>query len=197
MNVFTKSIRKLVGWCPCAKVPDSGYRIARENFEAHDQSGSEKARILPTALSKFSRLRTYNLLVDTGFSLAYGLLLARIGVNTGAFLTGLIICLAICISKWKKQMQRYDTLEKNPVVDYSDKQKFTWILTVIIPIIIFLAYTDRFLNMPLLFSFGAGAVASMWLSYFQIIYWEYKNHKKIYINRRCGKWKTSYLIREK
>ncbi|WP_261789160.1 DUF1673 domain-containing protein [Methanosarcina siciliae] len=193
----SRYIKKLMGWCPNAKKPGTEYQIAHENFGVYSQSGNEKSRVLPTPLSKFSRLCTYVLLIDTGFTLAYGLLLARIGVNTGAFLVGLIVCLTISISDWKRQMRRYDTLEKNPVVDNSDKQKLTWIFTAIISLIVFLSYTNRVLNMQLTFSVGAGAVASMWLSYFQILYWESENHKKIYINRRCGKWKTSYLIREK
>jgi hypothetical protein len=36
MNVFTKNVRKLMGWCPNAKVTETGSRIINANFEAND-----------------------------------------------------------------------------------------------------------------------------------------------------------------
>ncbi|MDD2339431.1 MAG: DUF1673 family protein, partial [Methanosarcina sp.] len=35
-----------------------------------------------------------------------------------------------------------------------------------------------------------------WLNYFQLIYWQKKNHKTIYFDKNYGKWKNSYIIRE-
>jgi len=37
MNVFTKSIRKIMGWCPNAKALETGSQIIPENFEVHDR----------------------------------------------------------------------------------------------------------------------------------------------------------------
>jgi hypothetical protein len=43
MNVFTKSIRKIMGWCPNAKALETGSQNIPANFEIHDRSGGEKA----------------------------------------------------------------------------------------------------------------------------------------------------------
>jgi len=43
MNVFTKSIRKIMGWCPNAKALETGSQTVPANFEAYDRSGGEKA----------------------------------------------------------------------------------------------------------------------------------------------------------
>lgn len=43
MNVFTKSIKKLMGWCPNAKASEAGSQIIPANFEVYDRSGGEKA----------------------------------------------------------------------------------------------------------------------------------------------------------
>lgn len=43
MNVFTKSIRKIMGWCPNAKALETGSQNIPANFEVYDRSGGEKA----------------------------------------------------------------------------------------------------------------------------------------------------------
>ncbi|MDW5548904.1 DUF1673 family protein [Methanosarcina sp.] len=43
MNVFTKSIRKIMGWCPNAKALETRSQTVPANFEAYDKSGGEKA----------------------------------------------------------------------------------------------------------------------------------------------------------
>ena len=43
MNIFTKSIRKIMGWCPNAKALETRSQTVPANFEAYDKSGGEKA----------------------------------------------------------------------------------------------------------------------------------------------------------
>ncbi|HNW38459.1 MAG TPA: DUF1673 family protein [Methanosarcina vacuolata] len=41
MNVFTKSIRKIMGWCPNAKALETGSQNIPANFEVYDRSGEK------------------------------------------------------------------------------------------------------------------------------------------------------------
>jgi len=43
MNVFTKRIKKLMGWCPNTANTDAGSWISTSKLEAYNQSGGEKA----------------------------------------------------------------------------------------------------------------------------------------------------------
>ncbi|HII93372.1 MAG TPA: DUF1673 family protein, partial [Methanosarcina sp.] len=43
MNVFTKNIKRLMGWCPNAKALETGSQTIPANFEAYDKSEGEKA----------------------------------------------------------------------------------------------------------------------------------------------------------
>jgi hypothetical protein len=43
VNLKVKNIKKLMGWCPNAKMTETGSRISDANFEANDRSGGEKA----------------------------------------------------------------------------------------------------------------------------------------------------------
>jgi len=52
------------------------------------------------------------------------------------------------------------------------------------------------LALQITLSFFGGYLVYFWLGYFQILYWEHKNHKKIYFDKNYGKWKKSYIIRE-
>jgi len=106
MDVFTKSIRKLMGWCPNAKTLETGSRI----------------RFLSRFSSLFSRFDVRILLPAIFVTPFYINLLFRKGVNTEAFFLGLLLSLMIYLLSWKKQMQRYDALAKKPIVRSSKKK---------------------------------------------------------------------------
>jgi len=95
-------------------------------------------------------------------------------------------------------MRRYDSLVKQPVIDYSGKKTLYYILSYAFIIVIFyLRFKGQELAMQAIFSLLGGSTVAMWLSYFQLIYWEKRNHKNIYFGKKHGTWKTSYVIREK
>ncbi len=94
-------------------------------------------------------------------------------------------------------MQRYDAMVKHPVIDYSDKKKLYYTFGYAFLILIYILYIkEHEPALQAMFSFVGGLMVGMWLSYFQLIYWEKKNHKTIYLDKRYGKWKNSYIIRE-
>ena len=186
-----------MGWCPNAKITETGSRISPANFEAYDRSGGEKAKS-PKVRSLFSKLFSrldVRILLPTLFLTPFYInFLFQKGINAEAFLLGLSLSLLIYLICWKKQMRQYDALAKEPIVGFSSKKLFFWIfLTLILFLIlplVFWSYIPSFLNERSLYSFTAGAWILMWGSYLQLIYWERKNHMKIYTINENGFQKT-------
>ncbi|MDY9928101.1 DUF1673 domain-containing protein [Methanosarcina sp.] len=186
-------IKKLMGWCPNAKLLETGSRISPVNFEAPDLPGGEKARS-PEILSRFSRLYSrldFRTLLPIIFLTPFYInLLFRKGVNAEALLLGLSLSLLIYLLGWKKQMRQYDALAKKPIINSSFKKTLFWVFVVLILglilFMVFLSHTTHFLNAQSLYSFITGAWIFMGGTYLQLIYWERKNHLKIYIKSEKG-----------
>ena len=193
MSLKVENIKKLMGWCPNAKTLETGSRISPANFEAYAQSGGEKARN-PEVLSRFSRLYSRldvrTLLPIIFLTPFYINSLFRTGVNAEALLLGLSLSLLIYLLGWKKQMRQYDALAKKPIIASSFKKTLFWVFVVLILglilFMVFLPHTTLFLNAQSLYSFIAGAWILMGGTYLQLIYWERKNHLKIYIKSEKG-----------
>jgi len=195
-----EQIKKLMGWCPYAKTPESGYLIPSRNFEANAREGKEKAGT-PETLYGHRKASTRILLMNASFTLLHPVVLAIIGLNRGAFLAGIGISMLVGIFDWKKQMKKYDALEKEPVLDYSGKMKLfkKWhgIPGLIFLLLTFYLWSEiRKFSLPFLYSFFAGSLIFLWFCYLQMIYWERKNHKTLYF-KSCGTWKTLYLVKER
>lgn len=193
-------IKKLAGWCPYAKTPEGEYLNPSGNFEVNAREGREKAGI-PETLYGYRKASTRILLMNASFTYLHPVVLAIIGLNRGALLAGITISMLVGIFDWKKQMKRYDSLEKEPVLDYSGKMKLIkrWHGIpgyIFLFLIFYLWYEGREFALPFLYSFVAGSLVYLWFSYLQMIYWERKNHKILYF-KSCGTWKTLYAIRER
>ncbi|MPM62109.1 hypothetical protein SDC9_108975 [bioreactor metagenome] len=95
MNVFIKSIRRLMGWCPNAKILETGSQNIPANFGVYDRSGGEKAG------NNLSRMKRIGLLLTSLGSLVSVSSLALglndnvssivIGIGTVLFLSGIIL----------------------------------------------------------------------------------------------------------
>lgn len=197
MNLNTEYIKKLMGWCPNARASEARRHVNFENLEgvperAKGESGDLKK---PGWLRKTS---TYFLLINTLFTLVYILAINHLGLKLTFLLAGFFISVAFVVVDWKKQMHRYDALEKYRVVDYSDKKKLYYILSYVYLILIFTLYVKgQEPALQAMFSFLGGLVVGMWLGYFQLIYWQKKSQKMIYVDKSYGAWKKSYIILER
>lgn len=195
-------IKKLMGWCPNSKALETGSRISSANFRANDQSEGEKARSLNVP-SQHSRLDTQLLLLPIFFIPVYINLFQK-GINAEFFLLGLLFSLPIYLLGWKKQMHQYDAVKRNPVVSPSFRKTFACVLLFLflgftllmafLPYI--LSHAVYLLNDQALDSFVSGTLVLMWSFYFQLIYWERKNHMKMYMKREKGQQKL-YVLGEK
>lgn len=195
-----------MSWCPNKKTFETGSQIIPANFGGYDQSKGEKSRN-PKILTHFSGLYSrldVRLLLPTLFFTPFLInLLFQKGVNIEVFFIGFSLSLLLYLLYWKKQLLQYDAIEKKPLVGSSRKRClflifFTIILFLILPLF-FLSSMPSLLtakSLRSLYSFIAGAWFLMWGNYFQLIYWERKNHLKIYTKNENGFQKT-YTIEEK
>jgi|GEM_PF-211982 hypothetical protein len=202
VNIVIKSIRRLMGWCPNVKTLETGSSISSANFEANDQSEGEKTRS-PNAPSQHSRLDIQLLLLPIIFIPIYIKLFQK-GINMEAFLLGLLLSLPIYLLGWKKQIHQYDAVKKNPVVSPSFRKTLACVVlflflgfTLLMAFLPYISSHAAYLfNDQVLSSFTSGTLILMWSFYFQLIYWEKKNHMKMYVKRERGKQKL-YILGEK
>lgn len=200
MNWEAKYIRKLMGWCPNAKIIETGSRISPVNFEAYDQSRGEKARI-PMAISRFSRIDIRLLLPTLFLTPLYTVMLLVKGVNFEFFFLGILFSLLINLLFRKNQIREYDAAVKKPTVHYVSKIVLFFVFLSLIlflsfPPIVFLSYTPSSINSQSMYSFIAATwMLTMWGTCLQLFYWEKKNHMRIHIKNENGFQKT-YAIGE-
>jgi len=198
VNLNTEYIKKLMGWCPNARASEARRNVSFENFNSDipERAGGENGDLKNPGW--FRKTSTYSLLINTLFTLVYILAINHLGLKLTFLLAGFFICVAFVVFDWKKQMHRYDALEKYRVIDYSDKKKLYYIISYVFSILIFSLYVKgQEPALQAMFSFLGGLVVGSWLVYFQLIYWQKKNQKTIYIDKSYGTWKKSYIIRER
>ncbi|MDD2341026.1 MAG: DUF1673 domain-containing protein [Methanosarcina sp.] len=198
MTMALKYIKKLMGWCPNVRAHEARQHINLENFESDipDRAGGENGDLKnPGWLRKAS---TRTLLVYTFFTIISLLVFYQTGIKMTFLLAGSFISLSVTILYWKTQMQRYDNLIKQPVTEYSNKRKITTFATVLVVyfVLSYIKANGGVLAVQAMISFIGGFLVSMWLEYLQILYWEKKNRKVIYIDKGYG-WKKSYIILER
>ncbi|NLO30887.1 MAG: DUF1673 domain-containing protein [Methanosarcina mazei] len=194
-------IKKLMGWCPNAKKLEAVNQNSFSNFEAYDQSGKEKSNV-SKASDKHSRLDIQLFLFPFFFTPIYINLFQK-DINTEAFLLGLSLSLPIYLLGWKKQMHQYNAVKEKPVISPSFRKTLACIVLFlflgITLLLVFLPYISPYfylLNDQTLNSFVSGTLILIWGFYFQLIYWERKNHMKIYIKRENAQQKL-YVLEEK
>lgn len=194
-------IKKLMGWCPNAKKLEAVNQNSFSNFEAYDQSGKEKSNV-SKASDKHSRLDIQLFLFPFFFTPIYINLFQK-DINTEAFLLGLSLSLPIYLLGWKKQMHQYNAVKEKPVISPSFRKTLAcivlFLLLGITLLLVFLPYISPYfylLNDQTLNSFVLGTLILIWGFYFQLIYWERKNHMKIYIKRENAQQKL-YVLEEK
>ncbi|MGA9189061.1 MAG: DUF1673 domain-containing protein [Methanosarcina sp.] len=193
-------IKRLMGWCPNPKTNEARKLVNLENFDSDtpDRARGENENLEnPGWLRKTS---TRVLLLSILFTLVYILAINHLGLNLASLLAGFLISVALIVFDWKKQMHRYDTLVQEHICDNSGMKKVSQRMKLIFYAMlfywIFSGDVERNFSMKVTISFMGGCLVVMWLSYFQLIYWQKKNHKTIYFNKSYGKWKKSYIIRE-
>jgi hypothetical protein len=200
VNWKVEYIKKLMGWCPNTRAQEARQHVNFENFNSDisDRARGENKDLKdPGWLRKVS---TRILLIAISITFVCFLALNQTGINLIFLLAGFFISLIYFAFYWKTQIRIYDDLVKQPVTEYSKKMRITLIAIIfVLSLLRFLfgIIVGQELAWQAMLSFYGGFLIFFWLSYFQIKYWEKMNHKTIYVNKREGTWKRSYIIRER
>ena len=131
MSLKVETIKRMMGWCPNAKAHEARQPINFESFESgisSRSSGDDEKQKNPGWFRKTS-VQTF--LITTFFTLTYLLIIKQLGVNLIFLLAGSLVSLFFIIFDWNAQMQRYDALIKQPLIDYLGKKKLYYILEYI------------------------------------------------------------------
>jgi hypothetical protein len=107
MNVLIKNIRKLMGWCPNAKMLETQHSVCPEYLEADNQSGGKDVGNTPiSSPGWWNKRHNRTLMMSSGLTLLSVLGIGFFGVHPRdeSFIFGLIIGtifnLILCISDW-------------------------------------------------------------------------------------------------
>lgn len=176
MDVFTKSIRKLMGWCPNAKTIETQHVIHPEYFEANNQSRGKDAANSPLPSGWWNRRHNRTLMMSSGLTLVSLLGIGFFGVHLRdeSFIFGVIIGtifnLPICIWNWhllnkiKNSSKRVQT--KNKLIVISGLLGLTTLIT-----------QSSLVGWRVVLTFISGFCLTTFLYYLTDVYWEKKNEK--------------------
>jgi len=197
VSLKVESIKKLMGWCPNAKAHGARQLVNLEGFDSDILDKSRGDNGDSKNPGWFRKASTRTLLVDIFLTFMYFSVIIQLGVNLIFLLAGFFIALISFIFSWNAKMKLYDSLEKQRLINYSNLEKLCTILAyVLLFVILYLYISGRGLVLKVTLSFFGGYLVYFWLGYFQILYWEQKNHKKIYFDKSCGNLKKSYIVLE-
>jgi hypothetical protein len=126
-----------MGWCPNAKAHEARQPINFESFEFGISSRTGGNDGDQKNLGWFQKINIQTFLINTFLTLVSLLVINQLGVNLFFLLTGSLISLFFIIFDWNAQMRRYDSLVKQPVIDYSGKKTLYYILAYAFMIVIF------------------------------------------------------------
>jgi hypothetical protein len=198
MTLTIEYIKKLMGWCPNTQANRTERNIHLEDNYLNTLDTARGKIGNQNDLGWFQKASIRTLFACNVLTLMYVLLFSQLGINLILFLAGFFIALFFVIFHWKARMQLYAGLVKQPYIDHSNMEKLYAIIVFVLYLGIFFLYTTgREPSLQSMFSLFGGFLTYFWLGYIQILYWEKKNHKRIYFDKSYGTWKKSYIILEK
>ncbi|AAM07826.1 TPA: DUF1673 domain-containing protein [Methanosarcina acetivorans] len=181
MDVFIKSIRKLMGWCPNAKALETRHSICPEYLEADNQSRGKDAGnnpILPSGW--WNKRHNRSLIASSVFTIfsLYWITFQGESLKNEAFILGLIIGIILnpllCIWNW-----RFLDKIKNSNKKVRTKNKLMTIAGILGLTTLLIESSSRGGEFVLTFSLtcASGFCLTAFLYYLTDTYWEKKNKK--------------------
>jgi len=181
MDVFTESIKKLMGWCPNAKTLKTQHSIHPEYLEANNQSRDRDARNSPISSPSWWNKRHNRLLImSTGltFFSIYWIGFQGESFISEAFILGLILGIIfnplLCIWNW-----RFLDKIKNSNKKFQIKNKLITIAGILGLTSLLIESSSLGWKFVLTFSLTctSGFCLTAFLYYLTDVYWEKKNKK--------------------
>lgn len=195
MSIKVENIKKLMGWCPNARASGARRNIDLENFDSNvpDKARGENGDLKnPGWLQRESN---QILLFAIFLTFVHFLIYNHIGLLPSLFAS--LPPLFYFVFHWNERIQRLNDIAKKPIVRYVSKKSYLWVLIIIVftALLMLLTYMIRQSWHSALFGLSI-LLFFTWGGYFQLIYWEKKNHMKIYIKHENGI-ENMYAVGEK
>ena len=194
MSLKVEYIKKLMGWCPNAKAHEARRNIDLENF---DSNVPDRARGDNSCLKNpgwLQRESNQILLFAIFLTFVHFLIYNHMGLLPSLFAP--LPPLFYFVFHWNERIQRFNDIAKNPIARNVSKLSYLWIFFIIIVFIAPITLLTYMLTHWNLALFELSILCFfMWGFYFQLIYWEKKNHMKIYIKHENSFEKT-YAVGE-
>lgn len=197
VNIVIKSIRKLMGWCPYTKTYEAEARrhVSLENFDSNipDRARGEKGDSKnPGWLQRESN---QILLFAIFLTFVHFLIYNHIGLLPSLFAS--LPPLFYFVFHWNERIQRFNGIARKPTVRYVSKVSYLWVLIIIIFIALLMLLTYMIRQSWHSALFGLSILLFFtWGFYIQLIYWERRNHMKIYVKHENSLEKM-YAVGEK
>lgn len=181
MNVFAKNIRKLMGWCPNAKVLETRHSICPEYLEADNQSrGKDTGNSPISSPGWWNKRHNRSLIVSSVFTLfsIYWIGFQGVRPMDKGFMSGLIFGIIfnplLCIWNW-----RFLDKIKNSNKKVQTKNKLIIMAGILGLISLLINSSSLGWKSVLTFSLtcASGFCLTVFLYYLTDIYWEEKNEK--------------------
>lgn len=184
-----------MGWCPNAKALEARQQT---NFEIFDSNIPDRARGENGDLKNpgwLQRESNQILLSAIFLTFVHLLIYNHMGLLPSLFAT--LPPLFYFVFHWNERIQRFNDITKKPIVRYVSKVSYLWVLMIIvfIALLMLLTYMIRQSWHSALFGLSI-LLFFTWGGYIQLIYWEKKNHMKIYIKTEKG-FQKLYVLGEK
>jgi len=177
MDVFTESIKKLIGWCPNAKALEVRHSICPKYLEADNQSRGKDAGNTPiSSPSWWNKRHNRALVISSGLTVfsVLGIGFMEVHPMNKDFVFGLIIGtvfnLLLCIWNWnflnkmKNSSKRIQT--KNNLIVIAGILGLTTLLI-----------QSSLLGLGVILTFISGFCLTAFLYYLSDVYWEKQNKK--------------------
>ena len=140
MDVFIKSIRKLMGWCPNAKALETRHSICPEYLEADNQSSGRDAGNSPVLSPGWWNKRHNRSLIESSvvtlFSIYWigfqGVSPMDEGFMSGIIL-GIIFNLSLCIWTWNYLDDIKNSSKQRKIITVSSKWRVINLLNLYFP----------------------------------------------------------------
>jgi len=194
VSLKVEYIKKLMGWCPNAKAHEARRNIDLENF---DSNVPDRARGDNSCLKNpgwLQRESNQILLFAIFLTFVHFLIYNHMGLLPSLFAP--LPPLFYFVFHWNERIQRFNDIAKKPIARNVSKLSYLWIFLIIIVFIAPITLLTYMLTHWNLALFELSILCFfMWGFYFQLIYWEKKNHMKIYIKHENSFEKT-YAVGE-
>ena len=197
MNWESRYIKKLMGWCPYTKTYEAEAKrhVSLENFDSDipDIARGEKGDLKnPGWLQRESN---QILLFAIFLTFVHFPIYNHMGLLPSLFAT--LPPLFYFVFYWNERIQRFNDIAKKPIVRYVSKVSYLWVLIILIfiALLMLLTYMIRQSWHSALFGLSI-LLFFMWGFYIQLIYWERRNHMKIYVKHE-NSFEKIYAIGEK